>query len=757
MASVFLSYAREDAAKAKALATCLERAGQSVWWDRHIHGGSEFAGEIEQALRSADVVIVLWSEASMRSAWVRDEAAEGRDSGRLVPLLLDGSAPPLGFRQLQSISIAGWSGRGNPPAWAEIRAAIGARTAGASSAAPAASTAPRSQPSRRLAIAAVAFVGALLVAVGGWWLVTGPKSDAANPPVLAVLPFADLSPEGDKAYLAEGVAEAILTTLAKEPGIKVIGRNSAKQLHDAGSAAPEMRRALGVTHVLEGSARSIGDQLRMSVRLVDADDGQQIWAEEYARRLDNIFAVQDEIGRAVAEKLRGSFGGAAAAATPITKADIYALYLAARSKMRDRRQSSLNDALGLAKRVIAADSDYAPGHALYAELIWHLSTQNYGTIPEDRARAVAERHARKAITLAPQSADGYAALGMVLQAAASLEPLQTAIRLDPARAEVRQWLGQSLVDLGRQTEALAHFRAAVEMDPLRNPGAMMLAYVLAASERYDEAEESVARFEQRGGSPSVAAKIRGDIANYRGDYSEAVRLTELALAKDRETPQADLSAGWYFYALGLHDRAVAATGRLPRYTRMLLGGQREQLAHEVRAAGGQVWQRPDASVAIEALAYKRDWHSIAALHDAKRGIVDEVCNDSEAQQLAINLAAALRGTGRGAESERLLRCVRAILERQGRGTIRSPYLPAGGLDLFWAQLHALRGEDGPAFERLSRSIDRGIRTPHAYGLSDVPAFDAFRADPRYTRNDTRLKQLIARERAEYLATARRAA
>lgn len=752
MSSVFLSYAREDAAKAKALARCLERAGHSVWWDRHIHGGSEFAGEIEKALRSADVVLVLWSDASIRSAWVRDEAAEGRDSGRLVPLILDGSTPPLGFRQLQSIPIGGWSGRGNPPAWQEILDGVATRS-GSEAKASGAVQQPLSSLRRRRVLVALGALGVLLLAFAGWWLLHG-RSQASEP-VLAVLPFSDLSPERDKAYFAEGVAEAILSVLAKEPGIRVVGRSTARQLQEAGAQAGKMRAELGITHVLEGSARSFGDQLRMSVRLIDASDGRQVWAEEYQRRLDNVFAVQDEIGRAVAERLRGSFAGGQTA--QITKADIYALYLAARSKMRDRKQSSLTDALNLARRVIAADANYAPGHALYAELMWHLSSDNYGTIPEQRARQDAERHARRAIALAPNSADGYAALGMVVQGMASVEPLQTAIRLDPSRAELRQWLGHTLVDLGRQSEALKHFEAAVEMDPLWTPGAMLLAYTLAASEKHEEAEQSIDRFERRGGSPAVAAKVRGDIANYRGDYSEALRLTELALARDPETPQADLSAGWYFSVLGFNDRAVAVAGRLPPYTRMLMGGQRQQLASEARAAGRDVWNQPNSWAAIEALSYARDWDTIAALYDSNRGIVNDVCEDAESQQLAVNLAMALKNVGREAESQRLVRCVRAILGRHGRGPIRSPYLPAGMLDLLWAQLDSLQGNERSAFARLDRSIDLGFRTPHGRGLSDLPAFDPYRGDLRYRRIDARLKQLIAQDRAEYLATARQAA
>ena len=244
--------------------------------------------------------------------------------------------------------------------------------------------------------------------------------------------------------------------------------------------------------------------------------------------------------------------------------------------MRDRRQSSLIDGFNLARRVIAADPNYGPGEALYAELIWHLSVENYGTIPHQKAKTIAQRHARRAIQLAPDAPDGYAALGLTLRDEAAIEPLKKAIALDPARAELRQWLGHSYADLGRHDEALEQFRATVEMDPLWVPGAMLFAYTLAASERYDESERSIAQFERRGGSRAVAAKIRGDVANYRGDYSEAARLSELALQLDPETPQADLSAGWYNYMLGLHDRAAAVSSRFPLYTRLMMSGQQER-------------------------------------------------------------------------------------------------------------------------------------------------------------------------------------
>ncbi|MBA3897052.1 MAG: toll/interleukin-1 receptor domain-containing protein, partial [Sphingomonadaceae bacterium] len=125
-AAVFLSYARADRARAQKLADALAHAGFEVWWDALIEGGAAFASSIRAALDAADAVIVLWSRTSIESDWVCDEAAVGRDRKRLVPLSLDGSEPPLGFRQYHAIDIAKWRGRTDAPEIAAISRAVAA-------------------------------------------------------------------------------------------------------------------------------------------------------------------------------------------------------------------------------------------------------------------------------------------------------------------------------------------------------------------------------------------------------------------------------------------------------------------------------------------------------------------------------------------------------------------------------------------------------------------------------------------------------
>lgn len=126
MARVFLSYDREDRTKAQAIAKALERAGHFAWWDLHIKGGAEYGLEIEKALEQSDAIVVLWSAHSINSTWVRDEAASGRDSGRLIPVMIDLVSPPMGFRQYQNLEFSSWKGRGKPPRMAELLASIDA-------------------------------------------------------------------------------------------------------------------------------------------------------------------------------------------------------------------------------------------------------------------------------------------------------------------------------------------------------------------------------------------------------------------------------------------------------------------------------------------------------------------------------------------------------------------------------------------------------------------------------------------------------
>jgi hypothetical protein len=180
MATVFLSYDHEDAALAAPIAAALEVQGHSVWWDRHIQGGAEYNSAIESAVDAADAMVVLWSSNSVRSAWVRDEAAEGRDAGKLIPVLIGPVKPPMGFRQYQTVDFSAWSGGKRIPGLPQLLHAIDRLAATASprqeNAGPVAEAKPAATPgwpadrlSRRTLIGGGTAATVALTAGGLWW------------------------------------------------------------------------------------------------------------------------------------------------------------------------------------------------------------------------------------------------------------------------------------------------------------------------------------------------------------------------------------------------------------------------------------------------------------------------------------------------------------------------------------------------------------------------------------------------------------
>ena len=267
MARLFLSYAREDAATASAVARNLERAGHTIWWDRHVGGGARFAAEIAAALKDAEAVVVLWSQGSIESSWVLDEAAEGRDSGRLVPVSIDGSTPPLGFRQFQAVDLAGWRGRRNAAAFRTLEQAIDAAVKGERRVeTPARPARGKGSPSGWRVRAAVGVVLVLLtLALTAWLLNWNPLRAPAQPISVAVLPFDAIPDDQANTPFAEGLSEEISAELARNPRLQMIGRTSAAMFKDSDADPSTIGRKLRVAYLLDGTVRRAGKQVRVGV------------------------------------------------------------------------------------------------------------------------------------------------------------------------------------------------------------------------------------------------------------------------------------------------------------------------------------------------------------------------------------------------------------------------------------------------------------------------------------------------------------
>ena len=321
MADVFISYSRHDRKIAHQFATGLEREGLSVWWDQAIHAGEAFDRVTEKALEEARAVVVLWSGRSVESDWVRAEATQARATRRLVPVLIEPCKRPVIFELIHTADLAGWSGDATDSRWRtfidDLRCTIGRarEEAGLAQQGPVAAVASRKSARH---VVALGIGAALLAAAGLYWAqllrsgnVAPTAATAPTPAVpvaqtgvtLAVLPFANLSADPAQDYFSDGLTEEILNRLARIPALRLTGRTSSFSFKGKNEDLRQIGAKLGVEHLLEGSVRKDGDQLRVTAQLIRAEDGTQQWSKTYDRSLSRVFAVQDEIAKDVAQAL----------------------------------------------------------------------------------------------------------------------------------------------------------------------------------------------------------------------------------------------------------------------------------------------------------------------------------------------------------------------------------------------------------------------------------------------------------------------
>jgi TolB-like protein/Tfp pilus assembly protein PilF len=309
---------------------------------------------------------------------------------------------------------------------------------------------------------------------------------AVDPRSVAVLPFRDPGVAPEEVYFAAGIAEEILDELAQVPGLRVAARTSS--FHFSGRDAPvsEIARQLGVATVLEGSVRREGGRVRVSARLADATD-RQVWARTFEGDAADVFGMQMEIARTVAQTLRTQLSPERAQAAPGAAA--HDLYLQGLFYWNRRGLAQMRRAIDLFEEAIRLDPDYARAHAGLG-LAWAVASLSPPIRPDD-ALARAEAASRRAIELDPALADAHAALGYTYQWLwrwdDALRELERAVELNPNHSTSRQWYGEQLVLAGRGAEAESQLRQAVALDPLSPVAHGNLGLVLLLNGRVPEA------------------------------------------------------------------------------------------------------------------------------------------------------------------------------------------------------------------------------------------------------------------------------
>jgi serine/threonine-protein kinase len=311
-------------------------------------------------------------------------------------------------------------------------------------------------------------------------------------PSIAVLPLSDLSPGRDQEYLCDGIAAELMSVLTRIEGLRVIARTSAFAFKGAVADAREIGRRLGVGYILEGSVRTAGERVRIDVQLIQARDGACLWSERYDRRPEDIFAVQDEVCLAVAERLRVTLleeERARVVTRRAPDADAYTLYLKARFLFHQRREESVRKSLAYFREAIARDPRFALAHAGLAEACETLGTLR--AVPIEEAYTEARRAALTAVELDERAPEAHVALGWVRMACDWDWPgaelaFRRALELNPAFADARHMLGHWNAVFGRFDRALGEMRLALDVDPVAASLNSCLAEILFYARRYDE-------------------------------------------------------------------------------------------------------------------------------------------------------------------------------------------------------------------------------------------------------------------------------
>jgi serine/threonine-protein kinase len=318
-------------------------------------------------------------------------------------------------------------------------------------------------------------------------------------PSIAVLPFRDMSPQGDQDYFCEGMAEELINALTQIEGLRVVARTSAFQFKGKDLDVREIGEQLGVSTVLEGSVRKSGNRVRVTAQLVSVADGYHLWSEKFDREMEDIFSIQDEISLAIVDKLKVRLLGEQKhkLLKRYTKSlEAYNLYLQGRWFWNKRTEAGLRKAIEFFTQAIEKDPMYALAYSGLADS-WHV-LPNFGSLPPREAYPRAKEAALKALEIDDTLAEAHASLGLIRSEyewdwAGGETELKRAIELNPAYASAHQWYGALLGYLGRFEEAIEEGEKAVELDPLSLIIRLDFSQTLGLSGRVDEAMQVAQR------------------------------------------------------------------------------------------------------------------------------------------------------------------------------------------------------------------------------------------------------------------------
>ena len=392
---------------------------------------------------------------------------------------------------------------------------------------------------------------------------------------IAVLPFDNLSRDPDNAYFCEGVQDEILTRLAKIGDLKVISRTSTQHFKSAPENLPQIAKQLGVTHILEGSVQKASDQVRVNVQLINALTDAHLWADTYDRKLTDIFGVESEIAKTIAESLQAKLTKSeqsSIAKVPTANPEAYELYLKGRFFWNKRTGEDLHKAIGYFEQAIAKDPDYALAYVGSADSYLLLSSYSNISPRESlpRARAALE----KALALDDSLAEAHASFGLLdtleLHLQQALVGYQRAIDLKPNYATAHHWLALGYATLGQFDPGIAEAKRAIELDPLSLIINADCSWIYFNARRFDEAEAQARKTLEMDSRFFLAHYYLGAVLQFKGQVAQAIPEYQTAFDLNHD-----------LYSLAMLGQAYARNGQKEEARKILTQLSEEAKSHYV--------------------------------------------------------------------------------------------------------------------------------------------------------------------------------
>jgi len=580
---------------------------------------------------------------------------------------------------------------------------------------------------------------------------TGTPESQQSAKSIAVLPFVNMSSDPEQEFFSDGISEEILNALAKVKELKVAGRTSSFAFKGKDQDLRQIGQTLGVEHILEGSVRKSGDKVRITAQLIQVNDGFHLWSETYDRKLDDVFAIQDEIATAILEQLKNALIGFESApvvqAATRTDSEVYDQYLLAKQRMYERKRLSIESAAELLDKAIAKDPDYAPAYAQRGIAALLLSRRSYGNLTQAESETQGKLYLEKALQLDPQLPEGLAGMGLYHsnrpgEYPQAIEALEKALSLNPNLIDASNWLQIAYGSKGEHRRALAILEDMVSRDPLYPPG---YANAINTYNQMGQQEKSWALLERirpfLPGDPQILL-AEANTWMSQGRVSKALPLLTTALETQSSDAVMGNFRGWGLIQTGQYDRAVELGQPWQKVVGLTVLNRNEEaliIAREAAATGivGPLIEHLDLSGQPQKLVefIESRWPDLTSFEK-------EYPDDGSGYRAMLQIAHAYSQAGNEPRFNDAMARVRAAHDRDTEQGIRDVFFLAED-----AYYYVLAGDPARALDLLAQAVDGGMMAGAAPEYV-WPAMKSLAGDPEFQAIKARMFEHMNAERAE---------